>query len=296
MQCNGNLEEGGVVADRTETHHPEQGERLAGQKRLAHQVQGVGAAEAEHEQRCQREHAEQQHRVDTLEMPDHRAEQGAPGITQRSLVVPLGPAHDLAVALLPDLRYFLVALAAILVDGLEAAQQQAEGEVGVLGVGVLAPAADGAHRGYPHATDGPAVLRYQSEVHARLLIDLVAAGTLEVEQPCEQVAIGVMWHHAAHHGADLGIEKRRDELFDQAAARQVVGVEDDQHRGIEARGDFLEHGCLARPAAGPAPRPDEIRCARRTGLDHRPGVIGAAIVDRDDGIALRRIVDVDQGV
>ena len=60
----------------------------------------------------------------------------------------------------------------------------------------------------------PTAFRDEIEVHARLLVDLVSAGSLEVEQPREEIPSGVERHHASHDRADLWIEEGRDQLFD----------------------------------------------------------------------------------
>ncbi len=105
---------------------------------------------------------------------------------------------------------------------------------GVLGVeGIVIPAADFAQCAKANACYRAAMLRYEPKIHSRLLVHLIAAGALQVEQPREQIRPDIQRDHAPHHPADLWIEERRDQLSDQPAARDVVGVKNKDHFGLD---------------------------------------------------------------
>ncbi len=134
-------------------------------------------------------------------------------VSHHRLVVALRPAHDLFDPHRPGFRNFFVALRAVLVDGFPAVQQQPVSEVGVLGQGVVVPAADFAQSAQPHAGNRASMLRHQTQVHARLLVYLIAAGALQIQKTREQD-----W--CRNSSEPLGPSRRR--LRDQKKARLVA--------------------------------------------------------------------------
>ena len=190
-----------------------------------------------------------------------------------------GPAHDLLDAHRPGLGDLLVALGAVLVDHLPPREHQAEGDVGVLGQGIVAPAAHAEQRLAPHPADGAAILGDESQIHAGLLVHLVAAGALEVEQSGEERSAHVDRHHPAHDRADLGIEERRHQLLDEPAAREIIRVEDEVDPGIGARllRAMLERRRLAGAPAGAVERRDPAGEAQGVVVHDLPGGIGGAV-------------------
>src|SRR4029079_14946467 len=91
-----------------------------------------------------------------------------------------------------------------------------------------------------------------------LLVDLVPAGALEVEQPREETGAGVLRNDAPHDRADLRIDERHRQLADERAAGLVVRVEhqDDLVRR-ESQGVIQPGWLAARPAASAIERLDE---------------------------------------
>ena len=166
-------------------------------------------------------------------------------IGDHGLVVSLGPALDLLDADRPGLGHFFVTFRAVLIDRLPTMQQETVGQVGVFGQRGVVPSANFAQRAQPHAGHGPAVLRNQAKIHAGLLVDLVAAGPLQIQQTSEQVGAAVHRHYASHDTADFRIEERSGELPDQAGAGNVVGVEDQDHLGLDQFHCVFERGRLA---------------------------------------------------
>ena len=161
------------------------------------------------------------------------------------------------------------------------------------------PAADRVQRRDPDAAHRAAVLRHQSQVHARLLVDLVAAGALQVQQPGQQVGAAVLRHHAAHHRADLRVEEGGHQPPDQALGGQVVGIEDDDEVGVHRLGGVLQRRGLAGLAVGAVEGADAARIALDHRVDDLAGAVLRAVVDRHDDHAVLRIVDahqVDQAV
>src|SRR4029077_5966544 len=96
-----------------------------------------------------------------------------------------GPAHDLFDPDLPRLGDFFITLGAVLIDRFPACQQQTVCEVGIFSKGIVIPTADLAQSAEPDAGDGASMLRNESKIHARLLVHLIPAGTLQVEQTSE---------------------------------------------------------------------------------------------------------------
>lgn len=94
---------------------------------------------------------------------------------------PLVVALDLAHAYRPVLGHFFVTFGPVVVDGEPAPQQQPVGEVGVFGQHVVVPAAHRFQGADADAADGATVLRHQAQVHAGLLVDLVATGAFQVQ-------------------------------------------------------------------------------------------------------------------
>ena len=122
---------------------------------------------------------------------------------------------NLAQANRPFFRHLFVAGSSVVVDRLPAGNQQPERDVGVFGQNVVAPTSDGLHGRQSNTPHGAAILGHGAQVHARLLIDLVACRALHVEQACEQVFAHIARHHAAHDRTDFGVEERRHQLPDQ---------------------------------------------------------------------------------
>ena len=52
-------------------------------------------------------------------------------------------------------------------------------------------------------------------------------------------------HDTTHHSAHFGIKERCDQLLDQSAAGDVVGVKDEDHFGFDQRHGIFECGCFA---------------------------------------------------
>ena len=156
------------------------------------------------------------------------------------------------------------------------------------------PAAGGLHCAAPDAADGTAELRHQRQVHPCLLVDLVAAGTLELEQARQQVRIGIQRDHPAHHRTDLGVEERRNQLLDEAAARDVVGIEDDDDFTLGVGHCILQRSGLAGLAVGAIERRDAAWMAQPERLDDLGGPVGRSIVDRNDAQSFGRIGYVEQ--
>src|SRR5580704_7050268 len=163
---------------------------------------------------------------------------------RQRLVMSLGPAHDLLDADLPRLRDFFIALGAILIDRFPTRQQQTEGEVSIFSKGIVVPAADLAQSAQPDPRDRAAMLRNKSKIHARLLVHLITAGALQVQQTSEQIRSHIQRYDASHHATHLGIEERGNELLDQSAAGNVVGIKNKndfslhQFHGVLQRGGF----------------------------------------------------------
>ena len=290
----GDLEEGGEVTQDGVAGHGEDDE----QPRFvdAQVPEGEGGGPGQDEQGREQVHAQQHDAVDLGLPSDPTApEQGAEVADQR-LVVSACPADHLLHALGPGLGHLLVALAAVLVDRLPASEQQAEGRVGVLGQAADVPAADGLEGRLADPPDGPSVLRDEIEIHPGLLVDLVAPRALEIQQAGQQVVSGVDRDHAPHHRADLGVEEGGDELLQETASRQVVGVEDQDDVGAHKGHRIGEGRGLARRTRAAVEGLHEIRMTAGVEIQEFAGAVGGAVVDHEDAQAVAGIVDHQQGV
>ncbi len=83
------------------------------------------------------------------------------------------------------------------------------------------------------------MLGHEAEVHAGLLIDLVAAGPFQIQQACEQIRSGIHRHHAAHDSPDFRIKEWCHELLYQPRTGNVIRIENqDDFGGHEFHGIF----------------------------------------------------------
>ena len=208
--------------------------------------------------------------------------------------MPARPAFDLPIPGAPRLGHLLVALGAVLVHDLPPTHHETNGEVGVFGKRVGAPATHIVQRQATHATHRSTVLRNEREIHARLLVHLVAAGTLEVEQPREQIAPSVLRHHAPHDSANLRIEERSHQPLEQTRRRRVVGVEDDEDLAGRAIGRVEQRGGFSRAAVGPMHGDHASRVARRVPVDDAPRTVRGRVIDRNDRQPVRGIIGAEQ--
>src|SRR5271163_567978 len=219
------------------------------------------------------------------------AEQQAETVRCQRLIVALRPAHNLLDAHRPRFRDFLVALGAILVHRLPAIEKKTVGKVGILSKSVVVPASDFTQRTAPYSRDGAAVLRHEVQVHARLLVHLVTAGTLKIEQSCQQIGPDIQWHDASHDAADLRIEERRDKLADQSATGNVVGIEDEDNLGVDELHRVLERGGFAGLSAGAMERADAAGMLLDISVNDFARAVRGAVVYRDDQHFVLGIID-----
>src|ERR1700722_16535487 len=92
------------------------------------------------------------------------------------------------------------------------------------------------------------MLGYKPEVHPRLLIDLVTARPLKIEQSGEQIRARIHRHHPAHDAADFEVKEWGHELFNQPRTRDVVRIENQDDFGVPQFHGILERRRLAAPA------------------------------------------------
>lgn len=287
------LEEGGEVAQRVVARHGEQ--RQQPHRRVHPEVeQEQGEDPAEEQHRAHRVDAQQQQPVELLPEVHVLRQHELVGVAQRRVCVAARPAADLADAYGPRLGTLLVALGAVDVRHAPAVRHEVAGDVGVLGERRRAPAADGLQRRAPQAAAGAAVLGHEAEVHARLLVDLVAARPLQVLKAREEVRAGVDRDHTAHHGAHEGVGERRHEPLDHIAAREIVGVEVEDDLGVGQRHGVVERRRFAGVAVYAVEGADARRVARFVGLDDGPRAVRRAVVDRHDDEAVGGVVHAEQ--
>ena len=196
--------------------------------------------------------------------------------------MPVRPTSNLSDARRPLLRDLFVALRSILVDDLPPLQQQPEGHIGVLGERIRAPTSYACQRLAANAADRPAVLRHESEIHSRLLVDLISAGALQVEQPRQEAAIHIVWDDAPHHRANLRIEEWRHQLLQQLRSGNVVRVKEEVNFTPVARAHFRQRGRLAGLAAGPENGTHQARVAFGVRPQQITGSIRGSVIDRND--------------
>src|SRR5580692_7113976 len=75
------------------------------------------------------------------------------------------------------------------------------------------------------------MLRYEAEIHSRLLIDLITTRSFQIQQTREQVRTRIHRHYSAHYAAHFDIEERRNQLLDQPCSRNVVRIENQDDLG-----------------------------------------------------------------
>src|SRR5205823_2531192 len=97
-----------------------------------------------------------------------------------------------------------------------------------------------------------------------------------------------------HDGADLGIEKGSDQLTKKRLTGNVIRIEDEHDLGIDPGHGILQGGRLARFTGGAVKWLDERILVGELVYDFTRSV-GRAIVDRDNGELLSRIVRLQQG-
>src|ERR1700722_8099244 len=193
-----------------------------------------------------------------------------------------GPAHDLLNADLPCLRDFFIALGTVLIDRFPARQQQTVGEIGIFSEAIVVPTADLAQSAEPNAGDRASMLRNQSEIHTRLLVHLIPAGSLQVKQASEQIRPHIQRYDASHHATHLGIEERGDELLDQPLAGNVVGIKDENDFSLYQFHGVLQRGGFASFAPGAVEGKDTAWMVLTKVIDDLTRAVRRAVVDRDD--------------
>ena len=205
------------------------------------------------------------------------------------LIVPFGPAHDLPHADRPSLRHFFVALGSIFVYRLPSRQQQTVGKVGILGEGVLIPAANFIERALANTRHRPSVLRHQVQIHARLLIDLVATRALQIEQARQTFLSDIQGHNPAHDGSNLGVEERGHQLAEQRLAGDVIGVENEHDFSVDESHGILQGSGFARLPAD-AVKGLDVGMLFCESVDDLPRPVGRAVIDRDDVEPFCRVI------
>ena len=193
-------------------------------------------------------HEQEHRRLDLLrEREVGRAPDGGAVLAPR-LLVATGP----AVALAPETAERRDALLGVDRGDVEphplAGEDEPEREVGVLGDGVLVPAAEGPHRAGAHRAVGAAVRRQVVERLAAVLVDEVAAVVVDRDRLGEARLLGVAHDATALDRADVGIGEVADEPAQDVGARLVVGVEHDDHLAGRVRERGVQRARL--PTAG----------------------------------------------
>ena len=130
------------------------------------------------------------------------------------------------------------------------------------------------------------MLRNEAEIHAGLLIDLIATGALQIEHAGKQVAAAIQGDNPAHYAADFGIEKRSDQLLDQARAGNVVGVEDENNFRLHQLHGILQRGRLATLAFRTMEWLDASGKLRHKLVNDLASTIGRAVVYGDDLVVI----------
>ena len=165
-----------------------------------------------------------------------------------------GPSNDLPLANRPGFRRLFITLRPVHVTDLPAAGGHAKRQVGVLRQRVRVPSADRVERGSADSADGPAELRSQPQIEARLLADLVAGGPFQSQQGRKQAAPGIVRNHTAHHRADFRIAKRRHQHLEHGAAGEIVRVEQQQDLAGGLPSGVYESRAFSARSRGPVNR------------------------------------------
>src|SRR3984893_4710903 len=108
---------------------------------------------------------------------------------------------------------------------------------------------------------------------------MIAACALEVQESREKVGLNVERHDTTHHSADFGIKERCDQLLDQSAAGDVVGIEDEDHFGLDQGHRILERRCFASLPSFAMERLYAPRVGFDKLVNDLAGTVGRTIVD-----------------
>jgi hypothetical protein len=210
--------------------------------------------------------------------------------------VPDGPALDLAIADLPGFGAFFIAFRARDIGNLHPGDEEAIGQVGILGQGGGVPAPHGLKCGPAHSPRRAAELRQKLHAVPDLLVDDVSAAPFQIQKLGQHVGIGVVGHHTAHGRPDQGIAEGCDQPPDDLRWRQVVGIEEHQNLGGGAVDRIQKCRRFSRSRViGPVDDPHE-RMPRREVICNRAGPVARPVVDHDHLIAVGRIVDLGQTI
>ena len=274
------------------------GDKEGGQRRqkaLPAKKQESAGDPADHDQRRRDIHPEHQRAIQLGFPIQEIGAQQLPQIAMEAFGVADGPALDLAAAGGPGDHDFFITLGAVHVGDFPAVDGELQGQVGVLGERKRIPAADGFERRPAHAAHGAAELRDQTQVVAGLLVDLIASGALQVEQPGQQRSPHVVRHDASHHGAHFGVGKGRRQELEQRLARDIVGVKDDQDVALGNLRRSLQSRRFAAQSFGAVERLDE-GILLGIFVQNVPGAVVGMVVDRNDLEQFRvvRIVGFEQ--
>src|SRR5262249_6297356 len=139
-----------------------------------------------------------------------------------------------------------------------------------------------------------AILRNQPQVHARLLVYLVAAGAFQIQQSREQFPSNIQGHHPAHNAANLGIKKWSHQLPYERPSGNVVGVKDEKDLGMNVGHGFLEGRSFSRFSGGAMERSDAPGIAGYEVIDDLARAIGGAVIDRNNRQFVQWIVNRQQ--
>jgi hypothetical protein len=203
-----------------------------------------------------------------------------------------------AIALRPELlggddRLLVVDRREVVPDAL-AGQEHPKGEVGVLGHRVRVPAAEGAQRAHP---DGAVRAPVGGQLEHRLapvLVDQVAGQEVD-EHGGGHGGLGAVADHApAHDRAHRGVAEVPDEATQGRGIGLVVGVEDDDDRGVDEGERVVERAGLPTAGSRCPVQHLQARVPFRPRVEPGAGAVVRPVVDDDQGQLVPRVVQGEQ--
>src|SRR5207253_5487804 len=129
---------------------------------------------------------------------------------------------------------------------------------------------------------------------ACLLVDLIPARALQVEDSREQFLSDIERHDPPHHTSHFGIKERSYQLPDQGLAGNIIGVEYEHDLRIHISHGVLESCSLAGFAADSMKRSNASGVAGYIAVDDLSRTIDGAVVYWYDGQPLGWIIDLQQ--